>query len=400
MRIFQLAPSFGSAGGTETYAAWLSEVLLSRGHQTAIAASAVRVPPTGNYDVIQMPELAWREADDRDAGRRRILEVLREFRPDCVLVHGVGDGRLLRLLQRDYSTVEFVHSFICRGQKLFRRADQTCKHPVGWRCLVDWYAGPCGSHPSPSVAVASLRQARDFLRALATIDLVVVGSRFMKGYLVNEGLDGERIEIVDMSMDLAPADPAARLNANGRHVVFVGRTVRTKGIQYLLRAMSLLDPEYRLTIVGEGWYWEALRHLTGQLGLERRVTFAGALQGAALRMVCDTATVAVVPSIYPEPAGLVVPEMRSLGIPVVVTDVGGLSEWASRDSGVRVAEPADAASLAAAIRHAVENRPTPLPTATLGPHPQLPAVLEALYAERVGERRLARAEEPTSALKG
>src|SRR2546423_1866945 len=216
MRIFQLAPVFGTAGGTETYAAWLSERLISMGHQTAMAAAAIHAARPNNYQVAELPELAWRDVADPVTGRQRIREVVRDFRPDCVLLHGVGDGPLLRMLQGDYLTVE-------------------CETP-------------------------------------------------------------------------------ARSQEPGTHLIYVGRTVYVKGIQYLIRALGLLDREYDLTIVGDGWYLAALKDLTERLGLGPRVTFRGGLQGADLIRACRFADVAVVPSIYPEPSGLVVPELRSLGI--------------------------------------------------------------------------------------
>ncbi len=382
MRIFQLAPVFGTAGGTETYAAWLSERLISMGHQTAVAASAISAPRPNNYEVTELPELAWRDVADPVVGRQRIREVVREFRPDCVLVHGVGDGPLLRMLQGDYLTVEFVHSFVCRGQKLFRRGDKTCKHPLGPRCLIDWYAGPCGTDPSPRIAMASLREAQDHIRALATIDLVIVGSWFMKRYLMGEGLDADHIEVVDMTMGLIESEAPAQSREPGTHLIYVGRTVYVKGIQYLIRAMSLLAPEYDLTIIGDGWYLAALKDLTERLRLGRRVTFRGGLQGPELTRACRFADVAVVPSIYPEPSGLVVPEWRSLGIPVVVTDAGGLSEWAARYSSIHIADAANPVSLAAAIRNAARGRHGSSPSRTVPPDDLL-SLLEGLHSERM-----------------
>ena len=384
MRIFQLAPVFGTAGGTETYAAWLSERLTSMGHQTAMAAAAVHAARPNNYEVTELPELAWRDVADPVAGRRRIREAVRDFRPDCVLVHGVGDGPLLRMLQADYLTVEFVHSFSCRGQKLFRRADKTCKHPLGPRCLIDWYLGPCGTDPSPRIALASLREARDHIEALASIDLVIVGSSFMKRYLMGEGLGADHIQIVDMTMGLAETETPARSRESGTHLIFVGRTVYVKGIQYLIRALGLLDREYDLTIVGDGWYLAPLKDLTERLGLGGRVTFRGGLQGADLVRACRFADVAVVPSIYPEPSGLVVPELRSLGIPVVVTDAGGLSEWATRYSSIHIADAANPASLAAAIRNAARGRHGSAPGRTVPPDDLL-SLIEGLHTARMQE---------------
>ena len=140
--------------------------------------------------------------------------------------------------------------------------------------------------------------------------------------------------------------------------------------------------EYDLTIVGDGWYLAALKDLTERLGLGPRVTFRGGLQGADLIRACRFADVAVVPSIYPEPSGLVVPELRSLGIPVVVTDAGGLSEWAARYSRIHIADAANPASLAAAIRNAARGRHGSAPGRTVPPDDLL-SLIEGLHTIRM-----------------
>lgn len=389
MRVFQISPVLGSVGGIESYVQRLCRSLASRGHQTVVAVPEPVAEAEIGCKVLQVPEVAWRQARNAAANRRRILEVVSAYRPDCVLLHQMGDGGLLRTLHEDYLTVEFVHIFLCHGSKLFRRHDAVCKHTVGLRCLLDWYVGPCGTKPSPVAAIASLREAREYIRGLRAIDLVVVGSQFMKGYLAGEGLDPDRIEIVDMAAGVSPPIQPAYRTVTDPLIVCVGRLVYAKGIQYLIRALTLLDSHYRLSVVGDGWYLPALKSLAHKLGLGQRVQFLGVLQEPALSRVMKSAAVGVVPSIYPEPSGLVVAEMRGNGLPVVVTDTGGLKEWASRYPGVYVAEPASAASLAEAIRAAVETN-AGSNSLCVGSQPRtLPASLEVAYEARSGRGRTA-----------
>src|SRR5205823_2025538 len=131
---------------------------------------------------------------------------------------------------------------------------------------------------------------------------------FMKRYLVDEGIDDARVEVVDMSMGLVPNDTLAERPIAQRRVIYVGRAVYGKGVQYMLRALTLLGPEYGLTVVGSGFYLDALKHLALRLGVNERVEFPGEVRGDQLRRICEGASVAVVPSIYPEPSGLVVAE--------------------------------------------------------------------------------------------
>jgi glycosyltransferase involved in cell wall biosynthesis len=174
--------------------------------------------------------------------------------------------------------------------------------------------------------------------------------------------------------------------------VFVGRAVYGKGIQYLIQALAHLGPRYRLTIVGDGWYLPALQQLTRRLGLSDRISFPGVLEGMALAGILEKATVGVLPSIFPEPSGLVVPEMRRYGLPVVITDVGGLREWADRYSSIHVAQTASAASLARAIEQAAAEAGPTLADRDPGKSTSLVKLLERRYGAGSSADQTARAE--------
>ncbi|WP_158594033.1 glycosyltransferase family 4 protein [Cohnella faecalis] len=144
------------------------------------------------------------------------------------------------------------------------------------------------------------------------------------------------------------------------HLLFVGRISYGKGVQYLLKAVRhLLDQGCSVsgTIVGDGWYAEKLRALCAQLGIERSIRFAGQVPGTEMDAFYDTADIVVVPSVWPEPAGLVVPEARRRGKPVVVFDAGGLPEWQAHMDGIYVAGHADVANLAQTITDAAFGKP-------------------------------------------
>jgi glycosyltransferase involved in cell wall biosynthesis len=140
-------------------------------------------------------------------------------------------------------------------------------------------------------------------------------------------------------------------------ILFVGRITYNKGLQYLLKALARLESMFRLEVAGQGWYLERAESLAQDLGIRERTLFLGNVVGADLTRAYERSDVVVIPSIWPEPVGLVVGEARMLGVPVVVTDAGGLPEWADGDPGVVVAPRADAAGLAAVIRH-VRKQPT------------------------------------------
>ena len=252
-------------------------------------------------------------------------------------------------------TLEVVHTTLCAGGKLFRNGDRLCGHPVGRRCLLDWYVGPCGSSKSPVVAATALRSARSYIDGLRRLDTVVVGSEYMREYLIGEGIERQRIVVARLDADRTAEcwNGRARAPRDSRdavQVLFVGRVVYNKGLQYLLRAFADLDEVYRLEVAGDGWFAPSAREMAQALGVSGRTRFRGNLVGTELEAAYRLADIVVVPSLCPEPVGLVVGEARRHSVPVIVSDAGGLAEWANGDPGVVVVPRADAPALAAAIR--------------------------------------------------
>lgn len=131
-----------------------------------------------------------------------------------------------------------------------------------------------------------------------------------------------------------PGGPPPEVGPHGAPVfAFVGRLIPEKGCHVLLEALAApaLDAlGARAIIIGDGPEREALRDHTGRLGISHRVTFLGHLSGSALWMEVTQSTAVVVPSVWDEPFGMVALEAMDLGVPVVASRAGGLSESAGQ----------------------------------------------------------------------
>jgi rhamnosyl/mannosyltransferase len=136
----------------------------------------------------------------------------------------------------------------------------------------------------------------------------------------------------------------------GRQVVlFVGRFVYYKGLEYLVDAMKYIDAH--LLLVGSGPLEHQIRRRVKAYGLEHRVSFAGRLSDQDLYGCYELADVFVLPSIESAEAfGLVQVEAMAHGLPVVNTDLQTGVPWVSRhgDTGLTV-PPRDPKALAEAV---------------------------------------------------
>jgi D-inositol-3-phosphate glycosyltransferase len=150
------------------------------------------------------------------------------------------------------------------------------------------------------------------------------------------GADPDRVAVVPCGVDLYRFRPLDRgecrrsLNLDARPLVlYVGRLEPLKGLDILIRAMAQLkQSEARLLVVGGDAHSTAeqrrLSRLAHSVGLEGRITFAGAVEQSILPFYYNAADVCVMPSHY-ESFGLVAVEAMACGTPVIGSRVGGLA---------------------------------------------------------------------------
>lgn len=124
-------------------------------------------------------------------------------------------------------------------------------------------------------------------------------------------------------------------------IIYCGRLVQVKGIDILIKAInSLKNSKIKLVIVGESAfknskvtpYVEYLRKLVNEN--KNNICFTGFIPNQELYKYYALANLQVIPSVWEEAAGIVALEGRSMGIPQIITNSGGLPEYASKSAVV------------------------------------------------------------------
>jgi len=121
-------------------------------------------------------------------------------------------------------------------------------------------------------------------------------------------------------------------------VLLVGRLEPEKGFADAMEAMAeILEeiPNSKLKIIGTGYELYGLQVQADRLGIGKSVSFLGELPHSEVLKHIARALVVVVPSRTIEGFSLVAAEAASMGVPVVATRVGGLSETV-QDGGTGV----------------------------------------------------------------
>ena len=132
--------------------------------------------------------------------------------------------------------------------------------------------------------------------------------------------------------------------------IFVGRFVEEKGIHVLLEALRICRDRgspFELILCGGGGYEDEIRRQIDAAELTGWIEMRGLLAPDAVAAALREADFAVVPSVCYETFGIVAGEAMATGLPVIVTDAGGLEDVAG-EVGI-VVERGSAEQLATAI---------------------------------------------------
>jgi spore coat protein SA len=211
----------------------------------------------------------------------------------------------------------------------------------GWPCM---YAGMDRALFNAAFrACARVLSVSDFIRRHALESYPQLEGKLATLY---NGVDGR----------LFRPDGAGRYEAD--LIVYVGRIEERKGVHVLVDAFERIlaaRPAARLRIVGPHSYWASApssfyaalaERCRGIAGIELRdPTYVDEELAAVYR----SAAVGVVPSVFPEALGLTSLEAQASGVPVVVSDAGGLPETVVDGRSGLVVPRSDPEALASAI---------------------------------------------------
>jgi glycosyltransferase involved in cell wall biosynthesis len=174
--------------------------------------------------------------------------------------------------------------------------------------------------------------------------------------------------ILDVPVEVIPYTIGFPENANCKmqiakskipEILTVGRMVERKGVRYLIEAMQHL-PQARLEVVGGGPLLPELKEQAKDLGVAARVHFAGKVSEAELIEHYRRAAVYVQPGIMDsrgdtEMLGVVLLEAMHYGVPVVGSDLGGITDIIINEKTGLLVPQKDTLALARAIERILED---------------------------------------------
>jgi len=165
-----------------------------------------------------------------------------------------------------------------------------------------------------------------------TVTRVIVPSEFLKNRVMEHGFSEEKISVIFHGVDLSQFKPLAE-PPNFGNILFVGRLIPRKGLDYLIAAIALAREEFpntTLTVIGDGPNREEYEQSAREI-LKDGYEFLGFQPHQVVSELMAKAYLFSLPSITmpsgeSETFGLVFIEAQAMGVPVVSFSSGGIPE--------------------------------------------------------------------------
>lgn len=352
MKILMISNYGSKIGGAEIYMFNLKEELEKRGYIVKILSSNA-YPEKKHFN-----DYEFKGFNEKSVGRIiyyifnpcsyfELKKILKESKPDVVHLHTISRASASILLcLKNIATVMTVHDYalICPDAIRLLPSLKICNRNFG-RCCFEcigkryyWEEIKYGVYK----------------KLLKNVDVFIPNSKFVGRIL-------KRNKIRQISKDFKFGIRLLNYSMirEASNLLYVGRLTKEKGVEYILKAMPAIIKKIlktHLNIVGDGPEKENLKKLSKQLKLEKHVTFFGQIPNKEIGKYYKESTIAIVPSIWPEPFGLIGPEAMSVGRPVIASNVGGTPEWLEDGKTGYLVEPRNPKQIAEKVIKLLSNR--------------------------------------------
>ena len=146
-------------------------------------------------------------------------------------------------------------------------------------------------------------------------DMCIASSTKSKELQIYYGAKEDRIIVAYLTVDVGYFR-FEREEYHSNKLLFIGSLIERKGIDLLLKALSLVKKDYTLTIVGDGEEKSRLVDYVEQNGMKKLVEFVPFKQKEELREIYNTHDIFILPT-REDCFGLVISEAMAASMPVI-----------------------------------------------------------------------------------
>ncbi len=217
----------------------------------------------------------------------------------------------------------------------------------------------CTGHGADIYALNGGIASRIKRRIYRSASGITVVSQAMASHIVSEDDTlAAKVSVIPMGTDIERAFVPSNSPRTKGQMLFVGRLVEKKGLQYLIRELpSILknNSDLNLLVAGDGPYKDELTDLVDSLDISQHVRFAGSLSQYEVKILYQQAEFAIFPFVRAsdgdmEGLGLVMVEAMACRCPVIAGDVPAIGDVVQHETTGLVCRPREAGSMARQIQ--------------------------------------------------
>ena len=200
---------------------------------------------------------------------------------------------------------------------------------------------------------------RIILKSLNSAGIIICVSSGIKNKLENLSVPENKLVVIPNGVDLITFSENHFRNQENtlRTIVWVGRMVEVKGLQYLFKSLQIVKnnvPDGKLILVGDGPLREKLVILSRELKIEEMVSFVGYVEHKKIPDYLHK-SIALVVSSTNEGFPNVIYEAMAMSLPVISTKIGGIQDIIKDRYNGFLVEPKNPEQLAEKIIYLLEN---------------------------------------------
>ena len=161
----------------------------------------------------------------------------------------------------------------------------------------------------------------------------------VKAHVLKNAIDVERFSRTVSEEQKRSIRKKLGLSEKDFVILYVGRIMEIKGVLELMQAVtSLKNQHIKLLIIGSSnfgkWAFSSYERKVKKLTKENkeRIIFTGYVDNSEVYQYASVADVQCVPTLVEEAAGLVLLEAMAERLPTIVTNSGGMIEYADKDA--------------------------------------------------------------------
>lgn len=327
--LFVCSLYYPHAGGIETIIRELSSIYKKRGIEVAVLTKRwpIELPEYDEYEGVKIYRIiSAKNISDFSSNIKFLIKNNENLKPDTI--HVIGIRKPLPLLA-------YILSRFWKVPLVVTISGGDIPDPFDSQPRAIWSSG--------KTIVEPVINRADWINTFSK-DLIHLTKQTFP--------DLNEVSLIYAGIDLKKIKEIKKTHLKYPYILSLRRLDPSKGVDLTIKAfkkISVVNPNLKLVIVGEGTEYESLRLLTEKLKLTDRVEFTGKLSLEDSLSLLKGAILTVVPSLS-EGGGLINLEAQACGCPLIASRVGGIPEYAKESYSALMFDSGNVEDLADKIK--------------------------------------------------